>query len=157
LYERGVSCVTIPLHRENPHAKDTRFIATAQRAHDALPAGVHEGLMVAEDGAILEGLSSNFFAVVGGGLRTERERALFGVTRSLVLEVSQGVVPLDERAVRRGDLASVLEAFITSVSRGILPVVEIDRSTIGEGKPGPVTRTLMQRLARLIEAEAEEL
>ena len=51
------------MRRDNPHAKDTRFIATAQHAYGRLPAGVEEGLIVAADGAILEGLSSNFFAV----------------------------------------------------------------------------------------------
>ena len=62
LYRDGVACVTVPLHRTNPHAKDTRFAARAATAYAALPAGIQEGLMVAEDGAILEGLSSNLFA-----------------------------------------------------------------------------------------------
>src|SRR5262249_23484336 len=57
----------LPLRRDNPHAKDTRFIATAGEAYARLPAGVHEGLLLSEDGDILEGLSSNFFGVAGGG------------------------------------------------------------------------------------------
>ncbi len=99
LYEQGVACVTLDLRRENPRVKDTRFIATAQGAYGRLPAGVEEGLIVGEDGALLEGLSSNFFAVIDGFLRTEEERALAGVTRSLVLEVAGGLVPVERRAV----------------------------------------------------------
>ena len=84
LYESGVSCLTLPIRRENPHAKDTRFLETAAAAYGSLPPGRHEGLLVAEDGAVLEGLSSNFFAVregsppYGGGSRAGRGDAHAG-------------------------------------------------------------------------------
>jgi branched-chain amino acid aminotransferase len=157
LYAEGVACVTLDVRRENPHAKDTRFIATAQEAYGRLPAGVEEGLLVAGDGAILEGLSSNFFAVLGGRLRTEEERALFGVTRSLVLEVAQGVLPLEGRAVSRDDLPAVDEAFVTSVSREVLPVVRIDGRLIGDGRVGPRTRAIVDGLGALVAREATAL
>ncbi len=51
LYEEGVACVTLDVHRDNPHAKDTRFIAAAQEAYGRLPPGVEEGLIVDGDGA----------------------------------------------------------------------------------------------------------
>ncbi len=155
LYQEGVRCVTLDVHRENPHAKDTRFIATASAAYGALPADAHEGLLLGGDGAILEGLSSNFFALVGGRLRTEEERALLGVTRSLVLEVAAGILPVERRAATRADLESVSEAFITSASRGILPVVAIDGRAVGEGRPGPKTMELRRGFAELIAREVE--
>lgn len=155
LYRDGVACATAPVRRENPHSKDTRFMATAQAAHAALPPGTHEGLMVAEDGAVLEGLSSNFFAIAGGVLRTEGERVLLGVTRSLVLEVARPVLPLEPRALRQAELGQATEAFITSVSRGILPVVAIDGAPVGDGRPGSVTRELMRRFAELEAREAQ--
>jgi branched-chain amino acid aminotransferase len=154
LYRDGVRCVTVPLRRLNPHAKDTRFAAQAAEAYATLPAGVHEGLMVAEDGAILEGLSSNVFAVVGGVLRTEEERVLRGVTRSLVLEVARAAVSVVPAAVTLAELPTVTEAFLTSVSRGILPVVRIDATPLGSGRPGPVTRDLMARFQALVDHEA---
>jgi len=157
VYRDGVRCVTLPLRRDNPHAKDTRFIATAQDAYGRLPAGIHEGLLVADDGALLEGLSSNFFAVLDGRLRTEGERVLFGVTRALVLEVAAGVMPVDTLAMRRDDLPRTSEAFITSVSRGIVPVVEIDGRPIGTGRPGEATRRLREAFAELEDREAEPL
>jgi branched-chain amino acid aminotransferase len=157
LYEEGVACVTLDLRRENPRAKDTRFIATAQSAYGRLPAGVEEGLIVGEDGAILEGLSSNFFAVIDGALHTEEDRALAGVTRSLVLEVAGELLPVDRRAVGRGDLPHVAEAFVTSVSREVLPVVRIDERAIGDGGVGPKTRAIRQAFGDLVQREKEPL
>jgi branched-chain amino acid aminotransferase len=154
LYEQGVACVTLDVRRQEPHSKDTRFIAAAQAAYRRLPEGVEEGLLVGEDGAILEGLSSNFFAVVGGVLRTEEERALIGVTRSLVLEVAKNIVPVERRAVRAFDLSRVAEAFVTSVSREVLPVVRIDGRPVGDGRVGPRTRAIMAGFAALVEREA---
>jgi branched-chain amino acid aminotransferase len=154
LYESGVACTVLDVHRDNPHAKDTRFIATADAAYGALPPGVHEGLMAGADGALLEGLTSNFFAVAGGALRTEEERVLQGVTRSLVLELAAGLVPRGPGALRIDERGAASEAFVTSVSRGVLPVVRIDDAVLGEGRPGAVTRELIRRLRELEQREA---
>lgn len=157
VYEQGVACVTLALQRENPHAKDTRFIATAQSAYERLPAGIEEGLIVGEGGAILEGLSSNFFAVLEDTLRTEEERALIGVTRSLVLEVATGLLPVERRAMRQVELPLVSEAFLTSVSREVLPVVRIDGRAVGDGQVGARTSAIMQAFAALVARETERL
>ena len=155
LYDEGVACVTVSVRRPNPEAKDTRFIATAAAAHGALPQGVEEGLMRAEDGSVLEGLSSNFFAVRGERLFTEEHRVLKGVTRALVLEVGEEVLPIERVAVRPEDGAS--ECFITSVSREVLPVVRIDGRPIGDGRPGFVTREIARRFASLVDREAQPM
>lgn len=157
LYEQGVACVTLDMHRDNPQAKDTQFIATARAAYARLPPGVEEGLLVADDGTLLEGLSSNFFAVVNGALRTEQARVLEGVTRSLVLEAAAPIVAIERLGVRKGELPLVEEAFITSVSRGLLPVVRIDERPVGAGRVGPVTGRLLQAFAALVAREREEL
>ena len=157
VYEEGVACATLDLRRENPHAKDTRFIATAQDAYERLPAGVEEGLILGDDGAILEGLSSNFFGVVDGVLRTEEDRALGGVTRSLVLEVAEGRLPIERRAVGRDERPRLGEAFLTSVSREVLPVVRIDGLPVGDGRVGEKTRAVMRGFADLVRREAERL
>jgi branched-chain amino acid aminotransferase len=157
LYEEGAICVTLDVARDKPHAKDTRFIAAAQEAYGRLPPGVEEGLLVSPDGAVLEGLSSNFFAVLEGTLRTEEERALIGVTRSLVLEVAESLMPVERRAVRRDDLPRLDEAFLTSVSREVLPVVRIDGRPVGDGRVGPRTRAIMAGLAALVAREAAVL
>jgi branched-chain amino acid aminotransferase len=155
-YEMGVACVTLDLRRANPRAKDTRFIATARAAYRRLSAGIEEGLLV-ENGAVLEGLSSNFFAVVDGSLRTEEERVLLGVTRSLVLEVAEGLLAVERRAVRVADLPRASEAFLTSVSREVLPVVRIDGQPLGDGRVGPITQRIIDGFAALVAREAEAL
>ena len=71
---------------------------------------------VAEDGAILEGLSSNFFGLVGGALHTEEERVLAGLTRSMVLEIAADLLPGARGAAQRAAVRAQ-EAFITSASR----------------------------------------
>jgi branched-subunit amino acid aminotransferase/4-amino-4-deoxychorismate lyase len=157
LREKGASCITVPLHRERPHAKDTRFIDTAARVLAAMPAGTHETLMVDDDDSILEGLSSNFFAISGGELRSERERVLLGVTRSLVLEVAAGLLPVRETAIVRSELPQTTECFITSVSREVLPVTRIDGVPVGDGRPGPLTLEVARRFADLVYREARAL
>jgi branched-subunit amino acid aminotransferase/4-amino-4-deoxychorismate lyase len=154
LYEEGVAAITLDIHREHPDAKDTRFISTAAQAYKRLPAGIHEGLMVSSDGRILEGLTSNVFFIVRGALRTEEEGALPGVTRSLVLEVASSRLPISKEAVRMAELKGVDECFLTSVSRGILPVVTINGHPIGVGRPGRETKGLMQGFDALVVKEA---
>jgi len=157
LYKTGAACVTVALRREVPQVKDTRFLSAAQGAYAALPAGVHEGLLVAEDGAILEGLSSNVFVVMNGVLRTEETRALRGTTRALVLELAGGLVPVSRQAVLRVDLPRAAEVFLTSVSREVLPVVRVDDVTVGRGQPGPLARELRKRYRARMRTAAEHL
>jgi branched-chain amino acid aminotransferase len=155
-YRDGVRCVTVGIQRHNPQAKDTRFAATAQDVYRALPPGVHEGLLVGEDRVLLEGLSSNFFAVRSGTLCTEEERVLPGLTRALVLELT-ALLPRGSRGVRRDELPEAQEAFLTSASRGILPVVRVDDVTVGEGRPGPLAHELRARFDERVWREAEKL
>ena len=160
IVEQGVWCVTVSSRRDNPHAKSTAFIVSAGDTYKALPPGAHEGLMVAPDGSILEGLSSNFFAVYNGVLHTEQERALIGVTQTLVLEVSHRTLPelsYSSAAIGINDLPHIQECFITSVSREVMPVIKVDDREIGDGHPGPLTRRLSAALHDLIETEARSV
>ena len=157
LYQDGVACVTLDLQRDNPHAKDTRFIATARDAYARLPEGVEEALLLAPDGAVLEGLSSNFFAIREGALRTEEARVLAGVTRALAIEVASSLLPLRRVAIQRDELPLLDEAFVTSVSREVLPVVRIDGRPVGEGRVGPRTRAILQAFRALVARERETL
>lgn len=157
LRRNGVACVTVSVRRERPEAKDTRFLATAQAAYAGLPAGIHEGLLVDDDGSILEGLSSNFFAVHEGRLRTEETRALRGVTRSMVLDLAAAVLPIGGGALHVDELAQARECFITSVSREVLPVVRVDGVDMGGGTPGPVAREIIRRFETAVASEVERL
>jgi branched-chain amino acid aminotransferase len=157
LYAEGARCVTVPLRREQAQSKDTRFLSSAQGAYRELPAGVHEGLLLGADGALLEGLSSNVFAVVDGVLRTEDARALHGTTRALVLSLARGIVPVSFEAIRPADFGRVAEMFLTSVSREVLGVVRVDDVTIGRGKPGALAKDLKKRYRARMRSVAEHL
>lgn len=157
LQQTGVACMTMPIERDRPEAKDTRFLAAAHTAYSTMPAMIHEGLLTSSDGAILEGLSSNFFGILGGRLHTEDTRVLAGVTRSMVLEVAKEVLPRGEGPIRRASVPELEEAFITSVSREVLPVVKIDATTIGSGKPGPRTVEIARRFREAAAREVERL
>ncbi len=155
VYQHGVACVTVPLRRDNPLAKSTAFNVAASAAYKKLPSDVNEGLMIADDGALLEGMSSNAFVIVGDTLYTENERVLFGVTRAIVLELAREILPVKLHAARIDDLAKFQECFITSVSREIMPVVKIDAQHIGTGTPGKITRELILRMRALVAREAK--
>jgi branched-chain amino acid aminotransferase len=155
-YQTGVAAITTTLHRDNPAAKLTAFIQHASGV--SLPPGVNEALMVDPAGSILEGLSSNFYVLLEGKLWTAGEGVLAGITRRLVLEEAQAAgidVHFEAPAVEA--IPRLLEAFITSTSRAVLPVVSIDSQQVGSGQVGPVTRRLLALYQARIERELEEI
>lgn len=157
-YQQGVRAITCDLHRQLPKAKLTRFIERSAPLRRSLPPDVNEAIMVDSAGHLLEGLSSNFFAVLGGELWTAEQDVLSGITRGLVLECArQAGVPLRLEPPRLADLPRFAEAFITSASRGVLPLRQIDQVVIGPFCPGPITRSLIQVYQASIEALVEPL
>jgi branched-chain amino acid aminotransferase len=157
-YRSGVWVITCQLQRENPKAKLTATIPVADKIRGKLPTEVEEALMVDEAGRILEGLTSNFFAVKGGELWTNEEGVLSGITRSLVLEEAVRIeLPVNYRSITITEIPDLEEAFITSSSRGILPVKQIDRILIGSGRPGPITVRLMDCLESRVRNELQEI
>jgi branched-chain amino acid aminotransferase len=84
-YDRGVKVCTFNLHRENPKAKSTEFVGQADKVRASIGPGVNEIVMVGPDGKLLEGLSSNFFAIKDNVVWTEDEAVLPGLTRKVVM------------------------------------------------------------------------
>jgi branched-chain amino acid aminotransferase len=155
-YRDGVAIVTCTLERRLPEAKLTRFIVRSQPIRQSLPSGINEAVMVSVQGYLLEGLTSNFFAVSQEEIRTADEAVLAGITRRLALESARRLgLPVRFEPVHLSELATLQEAFITSSSRGILPVRCIDAIQVGSGKPGPRTRRLRQAYAEIILEQIE--
>lgn len=158
LYREGVAVVTRRLKRTNPKAKLTGFLAVASEVRQELPADVNEAILIDENERVLEGLTSNFFAVKNSELWTVDEGVLSGITRSVVLEEAQKEgLRVHFEGIRAAQLPGLDEAFITSSSRAVLPVTRIDGRVVGGGKPGPVTRLLLADYNRRIEAEIEPI
>ncbi|NPV68855.1 MAG: hypothetical protein HPY64_17135 [Anaerolineae bacterium] len=148
----GVAVQTFAARRANPAAKSTSWMASRAALQVQMRPGMYEGLLVDSDGTILEGFSSNFYAILGGRLRTAGAGILNGISRRIVLEVAPEIVPVEEQAVTLADIPALSEAFLTSSSRGVIPIVAIDDIPIGTGTPGPLTR----RISAAYDAWAEK-
>jgi branched-subunit amino acid aminotransferase/4-amino-4-deoxychorismate lyase len=155
LFERGVAVVSCPFVQHETQAKSTASIAPLHGAQARLPSWAHEGIMLDDKGRLLEGLSSNFFAVRGGVLRTAGTGVVAGLVRAVVLELAAPVLPMLPEPVRLNKLREVDECFITSASREVLPVARVDDQVIGAGRPGAVTRELLRRFRDHVRACAE--
>ena len=163
VYEKGVRVETADIHRDDPRAKSTAFIAASdeERKHIA-QAGIFEALLV-KNGKILEGMTSNFFYVVRregipSHISTAQRDILLGVTRTMVIRAARGRgVEVRYSPLKLSQLPAVKEAFITSSSRGVVPVVQIDEVKIGQGSPGKITQLLMSAYAEYVLKHAEKI
>ena len=101
-------------------------------------------------------MTSNFFYIMNGKLGTARRNILLGVTRRIVLRVARGSgLDILYCPMKREKISALSEAFITSSSRGIVPVVRIDGMLVGEGVPGPVTKRLMVGYTNYVKQHTE--
>lgn len=157
IYREGVHVICRPLERATPRLKSTRFIEDSQSARQLVQADVFEVLMMRRN-RILEGMTSNFFYVENGNLGTARRDVLLGVTRRTVLRVARGSgLSIIYRPMKREQTPALNEAFLTSSSRGIVPIVRIDEVVVGEGLPGPITEELMGGYQNYIMRHAENI
>ncbi len=146
----GVSCRTAEhTARVNPRAKQTSWLAGRSRLGTEQPdEEPYEWLLCSDDGRILEGASSTFYAILDSGpgraLCTAANGVLHGVSRTIVLDVAPHLLPVTLEAPRLDDLGRMSEAFLSSASRAIVPIVEINGRAVGDGLPGATTRALIE-------------
>ena len=123
----------------------------------AVELGAHEALFV-RDGVLIEGSSTNVFAVLDGELRTypASNYILAGITREVVLELAaEARIPTRETPILVDDVGRATELFLTSTTNDVMPVTYVDGNAVGNGKPGPVARQLYDALmARMGRAAA---
>jgi branched-chain amino acid aminotransferase len=140
---RGAKVITAPdSARSNAAAKTTGWMHRRRALADAMPSDTYDTILLNSDGFLMEGLGSNFYAVLNGELRTAGSGALPGIAQQIVFAVAPPIIAVRKDAIHVRDIPRLEEAFITSSSRGIVPVVAIDGHTLGDGTPGPVTRAL---------------
>lgn len=129
--------------------KSVNLLANVLARQQAKKARVFEAILV-KNGDVTEGAVSNVMAVLGGTVVTAPEgpRILSGVTRSVVLQLArQRGLQLKQRYLSLDELYGAEEVFLTGTTVEVLGVVRIDGKTIGNGKPGPVTRALAEGFA----------
>ncbi|MEM2126437.1 MAG: aminotransferase class IV [Candidatus Methanosuratincola sp.] len=155
-YTRGVAVGLLLAQREYPTAKNTAFIEFRKAALDR-QRDVFEIILQSADGYLLEGLSSNFYAILEGCLHTAGEGVLPGIARSILLEVAGDLLPVSYEPIHRADIHKLKEAFLSSSSRGVIPIVEIGGERVGNGEPGRLTKELRSRFEAQVETELELL
>jgi branched-chain amino acid aminotransferase len=156
VYEKGVRISTTHVERVNPRIKSTTFIEISTPERNILhEKDIFEGLIV-RNGRIFEGLTSNFYAIKNSTVITARVGILLGVTRRLVLRLVRSArIDVEYRSLRIDEIGEISEAFLTSSSRGVVPVISIDGIPIGEGDPGKVSQILMCMYDRYVLEKAD--
>ncbi len=151
-FERGVTVSLVSVTRNhpgsvNPRIKSNNLLNNALAMHEAIRKGGVEALMKNYRGELVECSTSNFFLVRDGAIHTAPLDAglLAGITRAFVHRLANDLgIPSYERTLYEADLVTADEAFFTSTTREIVPVVRVDDRTIGTGTPGPLTRRLLE-------------
>jgi len=149
----GITISLVPILRNhpgsvNPIIKSNNLLNNALAMQQANQHGAEEALMCNYRGELSECSQSNFFMVRRGAVLTPPSQAglLEGITRGFLFDLARDAgVEAREEVLRPEDLDSADEAFITSTTRELSPVVRIDQRVIGTGKPGPITLDLLQR------------
>ena len=151
-YEKGVAVSVVNTRRNHPQAlspavKSTNFLNNILAKIESLKAGAYEGIMLNWEGLVAEGTISNIFIVKKGVLMTPglESGILEGVTRDLVIHLAHKAgIPVEESAIKPRDLLKAEECFITNTTVEVMPVTTIDGTAVGDGRPGAVTRRLME-------------
>lgn len=146
--QKGIAVISVPdIRWKRRDIKTVGLLAQCLAKQQAVEAGVSDAWMV-EDGVVTEGSSNNAFIVDNDGTIITRHlgnEILHGITRASVIAlVESDQLKLEERSFTLEEAYAAQEAFVTSATTFVWPVVEIDGRTIGNGKPGPVATRLRE-------------
>lgn len=151
LYVDGIAVITMATvtRSTDPNsttsAKTSNYLSNILALRTAKQRGAHEAILVAADGSVLEGTTSNLFIIADGALVTPALDAgiLPGITREHVLDAARSIgLAVHERRMSLADVWTADEVFITSSLREVVPVVRVDDHEVGANMPGAVTRRI---------------
>lgn len=147
--ENGIKIITHDYVREFPTAKTINY-SMGIRLISKIKANGAEEVLYYRNGVVSEFPRCNFFIVrQDNTVVTPAENVLKGITRKNVMELAGRRYKVEQAAITLEDVAQAKEAFLTSTTKRILPIVQVDDAVIGSGKPGAVTSTLLQDLIAL--------
>jgi branched-chain amino acid aminotransferase len=155
--EHGVAVSTSDAIRPNPRVKSTIWVNMRAAARANLPAHAYEGIVLGGEQQLLEGFSSNIYGIIGGVLRTSDQDVLEGIARKIVFLVAAGIIPIQLDPIRYGEIKDLEESFLSSSGRGVVPIIHVDDTRIGDGEPGPLTKEIMARYDAWVEANLEPI
>lgn len=152
-YTNGMQLVTASTIRNHPGAlspriKSLNYLNNILARIEGTDAGMVEALMLNHKGEVAECTGDNIFLIKRRVIKTPPSDAgiLEGITRGAVMKLAQAAgYPMLEQAMTRHDLYTADECFLTGTAAEIVPVVSLDGRKIGTGKPGPITKELLER------------
>lgn len=145
--ENGVKVITVPENRwDRVDIKSTSLLPNVLARQAAKEAGAQEAWFVDKDGMVTEGGATNAWIVTANGklvTRPAEHGILRGITRTTALDAASRLgLDVEERAFSVEEAKQAREAFITSATSVVIPVIEIDGAAIANGHPGSITRGL---------------
>ncbi len=156
LYEIGLTAVTVTVRRNSPAAlppniKSLNYLNNILAKIEANIKGGNEAIFLDAEGNVSEGSGDNIFIVKNGAIFTPHTmNNLKGITRLAVLEVAESKgYSLSEVDLGLFDLYTADEIFVTGTAAEVGPVTKIDGRVIGDGKPGPITKVLIEGFREL--------
>ena len=164
-YKEGLPLITVPTRRNvhealSPKIKSLNYLNNIMAKIEAKQRGALEAIMLTQDGYVAECTADNFFILRKGKLMTPPTwaGALEGVTRGAVLELAaKRKLPVAEEPFTRYDVYTADEALMTGTAAEVVPVISLDGRNIGNGKPGPVTKAIMQDFKALTSKEGDRI
>jgi len=160
LYEKGLKATTVSIRRNPaeslpPNVKSLNYLNNILGKIEANYTGADEAIFFDTNGYLSEGSGDNIFIVKNGVIFTPPTlNNLRGITRAVVLEIAQSLgITIIEQNLGYYDMYTADEVFVTGTAAEVAPIVLADGRTIGNGKPGPITRQLMAAFKTVTETE----
>jgi D-alanine transaminase len=155
--EQGIAVITVPdIRWGRVDIKSVALLPNVLAKQAARDRGAREAWLVDSAGEITEGASSNAWIVAQDGTLVTRKvdhHILRGVTRTTLLDAVEALgLTLKERGFTVDEALAAREAFVTSASQTVMPVVKIDGQPVGTGSPGPLTRALRRDFLRFAQS-----
>lgn len=151
---KGTDAVTTPdIRWQRCNIKSTNLLGNVLAAQQAADANCYEALMYREDGTMTEGSHTNLFGVRDGAILTApRTTAILpGITRTLIVNLAKEEnIPLNENYLKKDELHSVSELFVSGTTAEVMPIVTVDGQSIGNGQPGEITKRLLTAYQRAV-------
>jgi len=160
-YEKGLEIIIVKTRRNtrqalDPQIKSLNYLNNILAKIEAIKAGAEEAIMLNMDGFVAECTGDNIFIVKNGVLSTPPSDAgmLRGITRQAVIDLAlKNNVKTKEEMIKPEALYTADECFLTGTAAEIIPVNKIDKKTISNGKPGKITKLLLDKFRKSTETD----
>lgn len=144
----GVNLKSIVQRRSLPEVKSICYLDALLSYQQAHKAGFYDAVLIDENQWVYEGSRTNIFWFEGDQLKTRERDVLPGITRDVVQELAEDRFSFE--MIELENLKKASEIFVTNSVIGIVPVIQIDNTTIGKGEVGEKTKNLMERYQKRI-------